>query len=243
MVAYDCPDGQTRNTRAADVGQSMRILVVDDDPEIVSFLKRGLTYEGYTVDTAGDGAEALAKARDAEPDLVILDIMMPGMDGLEVSKRLRQASKIPILMLTAKGTVADRIKGLDSGADDYLVKPFSFDELLARIRALLRRSQPTEGEVLRFMDLSLDPSTREVKRGNDVIHLTAQEFDLLELFLRHPRQVLRRDMIYEKVWGYDFGGESNVIEVYMRYLRSKLEAGGQPKLIHTVRGVGYVLRE
>jgi two-component system response regulator MprA len=221
----------------------MRILVVDDDPEIVSFLKRGLTYEGYTVDTAGDGAEALAKARDAEPDLVILDIMMPGMDGLEVSKRLRQASKLPILMLTAKGTVADRIKGLDSGADDYLVKPFSFDELLARIRALLRRSQPTEGEVLRFMDLSLDPSTREVKRGNDVIQLTAQEFDLLELFLRHPRQVLRRDMIYEKVWGYDFGGESNVIEVYMRYLRSKLEAGGQPRLIHTVRGVGYVLRE
>jgi two-component system response regulator MprA len=243
MVAYDCPDGQTRNTRAADVGQSMRILVVDDDPEIVSFLKRGLTYEGYTVDTAGDGAEALAKARDAEPDLVILDIMMPGMDGLEVSKRLRQASKLPILMLTAKGTVADRIKGLDSGADDYLVKPFSFDELLARIRALLRRSQPTEGEVLRFMDLSLDSSTREVKRGNDVIQLTAQEFDLLELFLRHPRQVLRRDMIYEKVWGYDFGGESNVIEVYMRYLRSKLEAGGQPRLIHTVRGVGYVLRE
>ena len=242
-MAYDCPDGQTRNTRAADVGQSMRILVVDDDPEIVSFLKRGLTYEGYTVDTAGDGAEALAKARDAEPDLVILDIMMPGMDGLEVSKRLRQASKLPILMLTAKGTVADRIKGLDSGADDYLVKPFSFDELLARIRALLRRSQPTEGEVLRFMDLSLDPSTREVKRGNDVIQLTAQEFDLLELFLRHPRQVLRRDMIYEKVWGYDFGGESNVIEVYMRYLRSKLEAGGQPRLIHTVRGVGYVLRE
>jgi two-component system response regulator MprA len=221
----------------------MRILVVDDDPEIVSFLKRGLTYEGYTVDTAGDGAEALAKARDAEPDLVILDIMMPGIDGLEVSKRLRQASKLPILMLTAKGTVADRIKGLDSGADDYLVKPFSFDELLARIRALLRRSQPTEGEVLRFMDLSLDPSTREVKRGNDVIQLTAQEFDLLELFLRHPRQVLRRDMIYEKVWGYDFGGESNVIEVYMRYLRSKLEAGGQPRLIHTVRGVGYVLRE
>jgi two-component system response regulator MprA len=221
----------------------MRILVVDDDPEIVSFLKRGLTYEGYTVDTAGDGAEALAKARDAEPDLVILDIMMPGMDGLEVSKRLRQASKLPILMLTAKGTVADRIKGLDSGADDYLVKPFSFDELLARIRALLRRSQPTEGEVLRFMDLSLDPSTREVKRGNDTIQLTAQEFDLLELFLHHPRQVLRRDMIYEKVWGYDFGGESNVIEVYMRYLRSKLEAGGQPKLIHTVRGVGYVLRE
>jgi two-component system response regulator MprA len=221
----------------------MRILVVDDDPEIVSFLKRGLTYEGYTVDTAGDGTEALAKARNAEPNLVILDVMMPGMDGMEVSKRLRQASSIPILMLTAKGTVADRVKGLNSGADDYLVKPFSFDELLARVRALLRRSQPVEGEVLRFMDLSLDPSTREVKRGDDVIQLTAQEFDLLELFLRHPRQVLRRDMIYEKVWGYDFGGESNVIEVYMRYLRSKLEATGQPRLIHTVRGVGYVLKE
>lgn len=221
----------------------MRILVVDDDPEIVSFLKRGLTYEGYTVDTANDGTEALAKARDAEPDLVILDVMMPGIDGLEVSKRLRQASKLPILMLTAKGTVADRVKGLDSGADDYLVKPFAFDELLARVRALLRRSQPAEGETLRFMDLSLDPSTREVKRGNDAIQLTAQEFDLLELFLRHPRQVLRRDMIYEKVWGYDFGGESNVIEVYMRYLRSKLEASGRPRLIHTVRGVGYVLKE
>jgi two-component system response regulator MprA len=221
----------------------MRILVVDDDPEIVSFLKRGLTYEGYTVDTAGDGTEALAKARESEPDLVVLDIMMPGIDGLEVSRRLRQASKIPIIMLTAKGTVTDRVRGLDSGADDYLVKPFAFDELLARIRALLRRSQPTEGEVLRFMDLSLDTTTREVKRGNDLIQLTAQEFDLLELLLRHPRQVLRRDMIYEKVWGYDYGGESNVIEVYMRYLRSKLEAGGQPRLIHTVRGVGYVLRE
>ena len=243
MVAYDCPDGQTRNTGAADVGQSMRILVVDDDPEIVSFLKRGLTYEGYTVDTASDGTEALARAREAEPDLAILDITMPGIDGLEVSRRLRQASKVPIIMLTAKGTVTDRVKGLDSGADDYLVKPFAFDELLARIRALLRRSQTTEGEALRFMDLSLDTSSREVRRGNDVIQFTAQEFDLLELFLRHPRQVLRRDLIYEKVWGYDFGGESNVIEVYMRYLRSKLEAGGQPRLIHTVRGVGYVLRE
>jgi len=221
----------------------MRILVVDDDPEIVSFLKRGLTYEGYTVDTASDGAQALAKAREAEPDLVVLDVMMPGIDGLEVSKRLRQASKLPILMLTAKGTVADRVKGLDSGADDYLVKPFSFDELLARVRALLRRSQPAEGEVLHFMDLSLDTSSREVKRGNEPVQLTAQEFDLLELFMRHPRQVLRRDLIYEKVWGYDFGGESNVIEVYMRYLRSKLEAVGQPRLIHTVRGVGYVLRE
>jgi two-component system response regulator MprA len=243
MLAYDCPDDRTRNTSLVDAGQNMRILVVDDDPEIVSFLKRGLTYEGYTVDTAGDGSEALAKIREAEPDLVVLDVMMPGLDGMEVSRRIRQGSALPILMLTAKGTVTDRVKGLDSGADDYLVKPFAFDELLARIRALLRRSRPTEGEVLRFMDLSMDTAAREVKRGNDVIRLTAQEFDLLELLLRHPRQVLRRDTIYEKVWGYDFGGESNVIEVYMRYLRSKLETGGQPRLIHTVRGVGYVLKE
>ena len=221
----------------------MRILVVDDDPEIVSFLKRGLIYEGYTVDTASDGTEALAKARDREPDLVILDIMMPGIDGIEVSTRLRQASNIAILMLTAKGTVADRVAGLDSGADDYLVKPFAFDELLARVRALLRRRQPKEGEVLRFSDLSLDTAAREVRRGNNIIRLTAQEFDFLELFMRHPRQVLKRDLIYERVWGYDFGGESNVIEVYVRYLRSKLETGGRPGLIHTVRGVGYVLKE
>jgi len=221
----------------------VRILVVDDDPEIVSFLKRGLTFEGYSVETAGDGAEALAKIREREPDLVILDVMMPGINGIEVARRLRQASAIPILMLTAKGTVADRVAGLDSGADDYLVKPFAFDELLARMRSLLRRVQPVEGEVLRFMDLSMNTVTREVTRGNDAIELTAQEFNLLELFLRHPRQVLKRDMIYEKVWGYDFGGESNVIEVYMRYLRSKLEAAGQPRLIHTVRGVGYVLKE
>ncbi len=222
----------------------MVILVVDDDPEIVSFLKRGLTYEGYTVDTASDGAEALAKVREREPDLVVLDIMMPGIDGIEVSKRLRQGgSEVPVLMLTAKGTVSDRVVGLDSGADDYLVKPFSFDELLARIRALLRRSQPIEGEVLRFMDLSLNSVTREVTRAGQPVQLTAQEFQLLELFMRHPRQVLKRDLIYEIVWGYDFGGESNVIEVYVRYLRAKLEGAGQPRLIHTVRGVGYVLRE
>ncbi|MCJ7808064.1 MAG: response regulator transcription factor [Dehalococcoidia bacterium] len=221
----------------------MRILVVDDDPEIVSFLKRGLIYEGYGVDTASDGTEALAKAREIEPDLVILDIMMPGIDGVEVSKRLRQASDVPILMLTAKGTVADRVTGLDSGADDYLVKPFAFDEFIARVRALLRRHQPKEGEVLRFSDLSLNTATREVRRGNEGIELTAQEFDLLELFIRHPRQVLNRDRIYERVWGYDFGGESNLIEVYVSYLRSKIEASGKPRLIHTIRGVGYVLKE
>ncbi len=221
----------------------MRILVVDDDPEIVSFLRRGLIYEGYDVDTAGDGTEALAKAREKEPDLVVLDVMMPGIDGLEVSQRLRSAGDVPILMLTAKGTVADRVAGLESGADDYLVKPFAFDELLARVRALLRRRQPKTAEVLRFSDLSLDSATREVRRRNETIKLTAQEFDLLELFLRHPRQVLRRDLIYERVWGYDFSGESNVIEVYVRYLRSKLEVHGHTRLIHTVRGVGYVLRE
>ena len=221
----------------------MRILVVDDDPEILSFLKRGLAYDGYEVDTAKDGTEALAKARDIEPDLVVLDVMMPGLDGMEVSKRLRQASDTPILMLTAKGTVADRVAGLDSGADDYLIKPFAFDELLARVRALLRRSQPKEGDVLRFGDLSLDTATREVRRAAEVIDLTVQEFDLLELFMRHPRQVLSRDRIYARVWGYDFGGESNVIEVYVSYLRSKLEAGGKSRLIHTVRGVGYVLRD
>jgi two-component system response regulator MprA len=221
----------------------MRILVVDDDPEILSLLKRGLAYDGYEVDAAKDGAEALAKARDSEPDLVVLDVMMPGLDGIEVSKRLRQASQVPILMLTAKGTVADRVSGLDSGADDYLVKPFSFDELLARVRALLRRSQPREGEVLRFGDLSLDTATREVTRGNDAIELTVQEFDLLELFMLHPRQVLTRDRIYARVWGYDFGGESNVIEVYVSYLRNKLEAGGRSRLLHTVRGVGYVLKD
>jgi two-component system response regulator MprA len=221
----------------------MRILVVDDDPNILSFLKRGLVYEGYIVDTASNGTEALAKARESEPELVILDIMMPGIDGIEVCKRFRQVSAVPILMLTAKGTVADRVVGLDSGADDYLLKPFALDELLARMRALLRRRQPRDRELLRFSDLSLDTAAREVKRGDEVIELTSQEFELLELFIRHPRQVLNRDVIYEKVWGYDFGGESNVIEVYVRYLRSKLEASGKPRLIHTIRGVGYVLRE
>lgn len=221
----------------------MYILVVDDDPEITGLIKRALVYEGYTVDTAGDGSEALSKALDREPDLVILDIMMPGIDGIEVSKRLRQAGDVPILMLTAKGTVADRVTGLDAGADDYLVKPFSIDELNARVRALLRRAKPSEGKILRFSDLSLDTGTREVKRGPEAIELTAQEFDLLLLFMNHPRQVLKRHFIYEKIWGYDFSGDSNVIEVYIRYLRSKLEANNRPRLLHTVRGVGYVLRE
>ena len=222
----------------------MRILIVDDDPEIVSFVKRALAYEGYTVDTASDGTEALAKALNQEPDLVVLDIIMPGIDGIEVSKRLRQANDVPILMLTAKGTVLDRVAGLDAGADDYLVKPFSVDELLARVRALLRRRKPGGvEEVLRFSDLSLNTVTREVKRSNETLEFTAQEFDLLLLFMNHPRQVLRRHYIYEKVWGFDYSGDSNVIEVYTRYLRAKLESNGRPRLLHTVRGVGYVLRE
>ncbi len=220
-----------------------RILVADDDPEIVSLIKRGLTYEGYAVDTAADGLETLEKARDCQPDAVILDVMMPGLDGNEVAKRLRQTGELPILMLTARGTTADKVLGLDSGADDYLVKPFDFDELLARIRALLRRGQAKETETLRFADITLEPSTMDVKRGETPVELTAQEFKLLEFLMRHPRQVLKRDQIYEKVWGYDFAGESNVIEVYIRYLRSKLEADGKPRLIHTVRGVGYALRE
>jgi two-component system response regulator MprA len=219
------------------------ILVVDDDPEIVSLLRRGLVFEGFNVDTAADGAEALAKIREKPPDLVVLDIMMPEIDGIEVTKRLRQVSDLPVLMLSAKGTIADKLAGFNIGADDYLVKPFAFDELLARVRALLKRREAQAAEILTFGDITLDPSAREVARGSRQIKLTAQEFALLEYLMRHPRQVLTRDQIYEKVWGYDFGGESNVIEVYIRYLRSKLEPEGTPKLIHTVRGVGYVLRE
>ncbi len=220
-----------------------RILVADDDPAIVSLIRRGLSYEGYEVETAADGPEALAKVKESRPDALILDVMMPGLDGNEVAKRLRQTGDLPILMLTARGTVADKIAGLDSGADDYLVKPFDFDELLARIRALLRRGQPKQEETLRFADLTLDAGTMEVRRGGEVLELTAQEFKLLEFFMRHPRQVLNRDQIYENVWGYDFAGESNVIEVYVRYLRSKLEAGEKPRLLHTVRGAGYALRD
>ena len=206
----------------------MRILIVDDDPEIISFVRTGLVYEGYAVDTAASGSEALARARETAPDLVVLDVMMPGLSGIDVARRLRQAGNVPILMLTAKGTTADKVAGLEAGADDYLVKPFDFEELLARIRALLRRNQPSDSEVLRYSDLTLDTATREVTRAGLDISLTPQEFDLLALFLRNPRQVLRRDLIYERVWGYDFEGESNVIEVYVRYLRNKLEAGGRP---------------
>jgi two-component system response regulator MprA len=220
-----------------------RILVIEDEERILQFLRRGLIYEGYDVEVATEGQHGLSLARDQPPDLVILDWMLPGMDGLEVCRRLRSAGDVPILMLTAKDAVPDRVQGLDAGADDYLIKPFEFDELLARIRALLRRTSTTAPEVLTFSDLRLDTGTRQAYRGEQVIELTAKEYDLLELFLRNPRQVLTRDVIYDRVWGYDFGGESNIIEVYVRYLRQKTEVDGHPRLIHTVRGVGYVLRE
>jgi len=221
---------------------SGRILVVDDDPEILGLLRRGLTYEGFVVEEAESGKEALAKARISPPDLVILDVMMPGLDGLEVCQRLRQMDDVPVLMLSAKRTVPDRVAGLEKGADDYLVKPFAFDELLARVRALLRRRKPG-AEVIRFRDLALDPGSRQVTRGGRSIDLTTKEFDLLELFMRHPRQVLRRELIFERVWGYDFEGESNIIDVYIRYLRAKLQAEDGLPILHTVRGVGYVLKE
>ena len=222
---------------------SERILVIEDDPAILKVLRRGLAYEGYLVDTATDGRSGLLMARDNPPDLVVLDWMLPGMDGLEVCHRLRTGGEVPILMLTAKDTVQDRIQGLDAGADDYLVKPFNLDELLARIRALLRRTQVKQIPILEFSDLKLDTGSRQAHRGERLISLTAKEYELLDLFMRHPRQVLTREMIFDRVWGYDFGGQSNVLEVYIRYLRQKLEDGGEERLIQTVRGVGYVLRE
>jgi two-component system response regulator MprA len=223
-----------------------KILVVEDDEGIAGTLYRGLTFEGYKVNVVYDGLAALASARDDPPDLVVLDWMLPGLDGLEVCRRLRAAGPTPILMLTAKDAIADRVHGLDAGADDYLVKPFAFDELVARVRALLRRAKPAsdgQGEVLKVADLMMDTGTREVRRGNRKLELTAKEFDLLELFMRHPRQVLTREVIFDRIWGYDFGGESNIIEVYVRYLRQKLEGENEPRLLQTVRGYGYALRE
>jgi two-component system response regulator MprA len=223
-----------------------RILVIEDEVQIADLLRRGLLYEGYSVEIASDGEAGLSAARDRPPDLVLLDLMLPGIDGLTVCKRLRSGSDVPILILTAKDAVAHRVAGLDAGADDYVIKPFSFDELLARIRALLRRRQPADAsvqEVLHFADLRLNPATHEVHRGDRRIELTAREFELLSFFMQHPRQVLTRDVLYDRIWGYDFGGESNIIEVYVRYLRAKLEDAGEPRLLQTVRGVGYALRE
>ena len=220
-----------------------RILVIEDEERIRQFLQRGLSFEGYRVDVAADGQTGLDLSYENPPDLVLLDLMLPEMDGLEVCRRIRQVSDVPILMLTAKETIEDRVVGLDAGADDYLVKPFAFDELMARVRALLRRTQPVQPQVYRFADLELDTGTRQGRRGGRTFDLTAKEYELLELFMQHPRQVLTRDLIFDRVWNYDFGGESNIIEVYVRYLRQKTEEDDLPRLIHTVRGIGYVLRE
>ncbi len=223
----------------------MRLLVVDDEPAVRDSLRRALLLERYEVDLAASGDEALARLEgDGQPDAILLDVLMPGTDGLEVCRRLRRSGNLtPVLMLTARDEVADRVAGLDAGADDYLVKPFALEELLARLRALLRRTVDESGEVLRFADLELDLSTYEVRRGGEPLELTRTEFALLELFLRNPRQVLTRSVIFDRVWGYDFGFGSNSLDVYIGYLRRKTEVGGRPRLIHTVRGVGYALRE
>jgi two-component system response regulator MprA len=222
----------------------VKILVVDDERAVRESLRRALELEGYEIDLAEDGEEALRRIQaQPEPDAMILDVLMPGVDGLEVCRRLRgSGSRLPVLMLTARVEVENRVAGLDAGADDYVTKPFALDELKARLRALLRRTTDGGGEVLRFADLALDPGTREVRRAGEPIELTRTEFSLLELFLRNPRQVLTRSVIFERVWGYDFGYASNSLDVYIGYLRRKTEAGGRPRLIHTVRGVGYALR-
>ena len=219
------------------------ILIADDDHKITDMLRRTFTYEGYSVLTAANGHEALAQAQAHRPDLVVLDWMMPGLNGVEVARRLRAADGMPILMLTARDAVDDRVEGLDGGADDYLVKPFAPAELLARVRSLLRRTAHDGEKPLRYADLVLDPTTRDTRRGERTVALSPKEFDLLSYLLSHPRQVLPRDRILEEVWGYDFGGEDGVLDVYIGYLRAKTEAGGEARLIQTVRGVGYVLRE
>jgi two-component system response regulator MprA len=220
-----------------------RILVVDDDARLAASLRRALAYEGHGVEIAATGREALDAARDRPPDLVVLDGMLPGLDGLEVCRRLREGSNVPILMLTARDAVSDRVKGLDAGADDYLVKPFAYDELLARVRALLRRHEPSGREALRCSDLEMDVSAHEVRRGDRVVELTALQFNVLEHFLRHQRQVIERDRLLESVWGVDSDAISNVVDVTVADLRARLEADGQSRLLQTVRGVGYVLRE
>jgi len=226
------------------------VLVVDDDRSVRDSLRRSLEFNGYAVSLASDGAEALASIAGHAPDALVIDVMMPRLDGIETTKALRSAGNdLPILVLTARDSVGDRVEGLDAGADDYLTKPFALEELLARLRALLRRiAAPQDGDglqadVLRFSDLSLNPATREVLRGDRAIELTRTEFTLLEMFLRRPRRVLDRSFILEEVWGYDFPTTANSLEVYVGYLRRKTEAEGEPRLIHTVRGVGYVLKE
>lgn len=220
------------------------ILLVEDEIKLARFVELELSSEGYNVNVASDGIVGLTLARELSPDLVILDWMLPGLSGLEICRRLRATGiSIPVILLTAKDEVNDRVAGLDAGADDYVVKPFSIEELLARIRAHLRRTQEIDQDIFQFEDLSLNHRTHQVYRGKRAIELTAKEFDLLEYILSHPRQVFTKDQILQKVWGYDFMGNSNIIEVYIRYLRLKLEENNEKRLIHTVRGVGYVLRE
>jgi DNA-binding response OmpR family regulator len=220
------------------------ILLVEDEIKLARFIELELESEGYRVSVAHDGMSGLALVRESEPDLAILDWMLPGLTGVELCRRMRSTGiKIPVILLTAKDEVEDRVTGLDAGADDYLVKPFSIEELLARIRAHLRRNQEPDTDLLQFEDLSLNRRTREVHRGKRSIELTAKEFDLLQYLMSHPRQVFTRDQILENIWGYDFLGDSNIIEVYVRYLRLKLEHDSEKRLIHTARGVGYSLRE
>jgi len=225
----------------------VKILVVDDERAVRESLRRALELEGYQIELAADGQEALERLEangDGQPDAVILDVLMPNVDGLEVCRRLRRGgNRVPVLMLTARDEIDNRVAGLDAGADDYVTKPFALEELVARVRALLRRTSAADDQLLRFADIELDPGTREVRRGGDPIELTRTEFALLELFMTNPRQVLTRSIIFERVWGYDFGFASNSLDVYIGYLRRKTEAGGKPRLIQTVRGVGYALRE
>ena len=220
------------------------LLVVDDDPRITDLVRRIFAYEGYSVATAASGQEALDRTLEHPPDLIVLDILLPGLDGLEVARRLREAGDtVPILMLTARDAVENRVEGLTVGADDYLVKPFAPEELVARVKALLRRSQAERHEVLRYVDVELDTGTRLAHRGAREIELSPTEYELLSLFLRRPRQVLTREIIMDRIWGLDFEGSSNILEVYVGYLRAKLEAAGEPRLIHTIRGVGYVFKD
>ncbi len=221
------------------------VLIVDDDQKVLDMLRRTLTYDGYDVVTAADGLEAIQLAQEQRPDLVVLDWRMPGLDGIDVARRLKAADGTPILMLTARDAIDDRVAGLDAGADDYLVKPFAPAESLARLRALLRRNEPAgrDDAPLTFLDLIVDPITREARRGDRRFELSPREFDLLSYLLRYPRRVLPRNRILQDVWGYDFAGYDNVLEVYIGYIRTKTEAGGEPRVIQTVRGVGYVLRD
>jgi DNA-binding response OmpR family regulator len=225
--------------------QQMRVLLIEDEAQIADFIRRGLTFKGYCVDVASSGEAGLDSARDNPPDLVLLDVMLPGISGVEVCMRLREGldANLPIIMLTAKDSTEDKIEGLDAGADDYIAKPFSFDELLARVRAALRRRQPQGRDVLRVGDLTLNTAAREATRGGRSLELTTREFDLLEFLVRHAGQVVSREAIFERVWGYTYDIDSDAVKVYISYLRSKLTAAGEPDLIHTVRGIGYVLKE